>query len=379
LKQTLARIKELSAILKSPQKIKEVIKKELRELKEKFGDARRTKVYIQKAGSIAEEDLIPQEETIITLTKGGYIKRISPKIYRKQKRGGKGILGMKTLGEDIVEHFLITNTHDSLLFFTDSGKVFRTLAYEIPEGARVAKGRGLVNFIEISPQEKILSLHSIGKKDKELGIKYLVMVTRSGIIKKTPLELFKNVRKSGLIAISLRKGDELCACRKSSGEDEIILITKKGQLIRFKEKEIKPMGRQASGIKAIRLKKGDEVVGMDVVRKQKVKSQTLKFGGKRLLLIVTENGYGKRTDLKEYRLQKRGGMGIKAINITSKTGEVVALKVLRESQEDLIIISQKGQVIRLKVGAIPKLRRTAQGVRLMKLEEGDRVASVACI
>ncbi|MCD6528110.1 DNA gyrase subunit A [bacterium] len=373
LKQTLFRIKELSAILKSPQKVKEVIKKELRELKERFGDARRTKVYTQKVGLIAEEDLIPQEETIITLTKGGYIKRINPKIYRKQKRGGKGILGMKTLGEDIVEHFLVTQTHDSLLFFTDSGKVFRTLVYEIPEGTRVAKGRGLLNFIEISPQEKVLSLHSIGKKDKELGIKYLVMVTRNGIIKRTPLELFKNVRKSGLIAISLKKGDALCSCRKTTGEDEIILITKKGQSIKFKEKEIKAMGRQASGVKAIKLKKGDEVVGMDIIPKTKIKKEEY------VVLTVTENGYGKRTVLREYRLQKRGGSGIKGVNVTAKTGNVVTLRVLTGEEEDLIVISQKGQVIRLKIATIPKLNRVTQGVRLMRLEEGDKVASAACI
>ena len=238
LKQKRAEIKELTAIFKSPQKIKEMIKKELNSLKENFGDERRTKIHMEKIGEIAEEDLIPQEETIITLTQGGYIKRINPKIYKIQKRGGKGILGMKTLQDDIVEHFFTANTHDSLLFFTDSGKVFKTQVYEIPEGSRVARGRGLLNFLEISPQEKVLSLFSLGKEDEVVGIKYLVMVTENGIIKKTALSEFENLRKSGLIAITLKKDDLLKKAEKSTGEDQIILMTKKGQAIRFKEKEI---------------------------------------------------------------------------------------------------------------------------------------------
>lgn len=366
-------IKELVAILKSPQKIKEVIKKELNELKEDFGDERKTKVFFQKVGEFAEEDLIPQEETIITLTQGGYIKRINPSQYKIQKRGGKGILGMKTIGEDIVEHFLTANTHDNLLFFTDSGKVFKTPVYEIPEGTRVAKGRGLLNFLEISAEEKVLSLFPIGKKDQGLGIKYLLMITKNGIIKKTALEEFENVRKSGLIAITLKKDDLLRKVSKTTGLDEIILVTKKGQAIRFKEKEIRQMGRAASGIKGIRLKGRDEVIGMDII---KIKNEKLKI--KNYLLVVTENGYGKRTDLGEYRLQGRGGTGIKTAKVIPKTGELVASKVLT-TEEDLIVISQKGQVIRTKISQIPKLGRATQGVKIMKLEEGDKVVSATCI
>jgi DNA gyrase subunit A len=363
-----------------------VQKKELREIKENFGDERKTKVHLQKVGEIAEEDLIPQEETIITLTQGGYIKRLNPAAYKIQKRGGKGILGMKTVGEDIVEHFLIAQTHDALLFFSDSGKVFRTPVYEIPEGQRVAKGRGLLNFLEISPQEKILSLMPSGKADQEF-IKYLVIVTKDGIIKKTALEEFESVRRSGLIAITLKKGDALRKVSKTSGEDEIILVTKKGQSIRLKEKEIRPMGRAASGVKGIRLKKGDEVIGMDVIQSQKP--------NKEYLLIVTKNGFGKRTDLKEYRLQGRGGSGIKTAQVNSKTGDLVASKVLitedynpptassrslrEQAPTDLIVISQKGQVIRAAISSIPKLSRVTQGVRIMKLGEGDQVASAACI
>ena len=392
LREIKEKIKKLSAILKSPQKIKEVIKKEISAIKESFGDARRTKVYAQKVDEIAEEDLIPQEETIITLTQGGYIKRINPRTYKIQKRGGRGILGMKTLQDDVVEHFLSAQTHDSLLFFTDSGKVFRTPVYEIPEGQRVTRGRGLLNFLEISSEDKILCLRTLGKGDgihpvksrgagilpeeKSFnGVKYLVMATKNGIIKKTPLKDFETIRRSGLIAITLKKGDALKNVQKTTGDDEIMLITKKGQAIRFKEKEIREMGRTAAGIKGIRLKKGDEVVAIDVIeaKNEKLKAQNH-------LLVVTENGYGKKTDVKEYKPQGRGGSGIKAANINPKTGNLAAAKILADRQEeDLIVISQKGQVIRTEIKSIPTLNRATQGVRIMKLETGDKVASSTCI
>lgn len=376
LKELKAKIKELTVILKSPRRIKGIIKKELKELKKNFGDERRTKVFVRRIGEISEEDLIPKEETIITLTQGGYIKRINPKTYKIQRRGGKGILGMKTVGEDVVEHFLIANTHDSLLFFTDSGKVFRTPAYEIPECTRTAKGRGLLNFLELSPQEKVLSLVPFRKSIEKDKAEYLVMITKNGIIKKTALEEFKNIRRSGLIAISLKKGDLLKKVCKTTGEDEIILVTRKGQSIRFKEKDIRSMGRSAAGVRGIRLRKGDEVIGMDIIRKLNVKDEKLKV--KPYLLVVTENGYGKRTDLKEYGLQKRGGVGVKTARITFKIGDLVASKVLTE-EEDLIAISQQAQVIRMKIGSISKLSRATQGVRIMKLEERDKVVSVVCV
>jgi len=393
LQEIKVKIKELTAILKSPQRIKEVIKKELKELKENFGDQRRTKVYLlQKVGDFSEEDLIPQEETIITLTKGGYIKRVNSSLYKKQKRGGKGFLGLKTVGEDIVEHFLSAQTHDDLLFFTDSGKVFQVPVYEIPEGTRVAKGRGLLNFLETSPQDKVLALFSLGKKSETPETRYLAMVTKNGIIKKTALEEFKNVRKSGLIAISLKKGDTLQKVAKTAGQDQIILVTKKGQSIRFKEKEIRSMGRQASGIRGIRLRpsrhptgkesylKEDEVIGMDIIQSAKfqVPNVKIKEKSKSYLLVVTENGYGKRTDLREYKLQGRGGIGVIAAKVIPKTGDLVSFKVLTD-EEDLIVISRKGQVIRVKIGSIPKLGRPTQGVRIMRLEEGDKVASATCI
>lgn len=370
LKQLKDLIKDLLAVLKSPQKIKEVVKKEIKEVKENFGDARKTKVQVNPIGEIAEEDLVPKEETIITLTQGGYIKRINPKSYKLQKRGGKGMVGMKTLQDDTVQHFLSANTHDALLFFTDFGKVFRTQVYEIPEGQRVARGRGLLNFLEIAPQEKVLSLFPLGKEDLEQGVKFLVMATQDGIVKKTALSEFENVRHSGLIAITLKKNDSLRQVQKSTGEDDVVLITQKGIAIRFKEKNLREMGRPAAGVKGIRLKGNDKVIGMAVIRNQKAADH---------LLVVMENGYGKKTDLKEYRIQGRGGSGIKTANITPKTGQIVFSQVLTGEEEDLIVISQKGQVIKTKVSQIPKLSRSTQGVRLMRMEEGDKVVSAACI
>ena len=376
LKEVKAAIKELTAILNSPKKIDEVIKQEFLKAKEIFGDERKTRVHIQGIGEIAEEDLVPQEDTIITLTQGGYIKRINPATYKIQKRGGKGIVGMKTVSDDIVEHFLYCNTHDSLMVFTDSGKVFSLPVYEIPEGTRVAKGRGLLNFVELSSTDKVLNLFALGKKDKEQGIQYMVMATKQGLVKKTPLEDFKNVRKSGLIAISLKKGDELRLVRKSTGEDQIIVTTKKGQSIRFKEKDARAMGRAAAGTRAIRLKKGDEAVGMDVVSENQ-KANLKNHNEVDYLLILTENGYGKRTHLKEYRVQTRGGSGIKTANITQKTGNLVYAKVLSGEEEDLIVISRKGQVIRTAIADIAKISRSTQGVRIMRLDEGDKVVSAA--
>ena len=367
LKEMRARIKELTSILKSPKKVKGVIKKELSLLKEKFGDRRKTKVFANKPGEISIKDLIPKEETIITLTQGGYIKRINPKTYRIQNRGGKGMMGMKTVGEDIVEHFLTVNTQDNLLFFTGSGKVFRSPVYEIPEGKRTARGRGLPNFLEISPKEKVLSLIPLGEAEQA---RYLLMVTKNGLIKKTPISEFENVRKSGLIAISLKKGDLLCKVAKTSGKDDIILVTKKGKAIRFREKDVRPMGRPAAGVKGIGLEKGDCVIGMDVISGTKAKQY---------LLVITENGYGKRTSIREYRRQGRGGRGIISAKVNPKTGDLVFSKVLGEEEKDLVVISQKGQVIRLKLSQISKLSRSARGVRIMRLESSDRVASAACL
>ncbi len=386
LKAILETIKDLTAILKSPERLKTIIKKEFLELKEKFGDKRRTKVVKGKLGEITEVDLVPLEETIVTLTTGGYIKRINPATYKIQKRGGKGIMGMKTMQDDIVEHFLSASTHDNLLFFTDSGKVFQTQVYEIPEGTRVARGRGLLNFLELSNEEKVLSLvpmpakTTTGKEEVPKD-KYLVMITKNGRIKKTALEEFENVRKSGIIAIRLEKGDMLKKVIKTTGEDDIILATKNGISIRFKEKDIRPMGRAAAGVKGIRLKKGDEVIGMDMIEKNPPLDEKTKKPAKQYFLIVMENGYGKRTETSQYKTQGRGGSGIKTAKITSKTGPVVMSSILQDGieEEDLIVISRKGQVIRTSVKSISLLGRATQGVRIMRLEEGDKVASGVCV
>ena len=382
LKDILNKIKELTAILKDTEKLKDIIKKEFADLKEKYGDKRRTKVIKQKLGEITEIDLVPLEETIVTLTTGGYIKRINPATYKIQKRGGKGIMGMKTMQDDIVEHFICASTHDNLLFFTDSGKVFQTQVYEIPEGTRVARGRGLLNFLELSTEEKVLSLVPTvpnGSGGGELA-KYLVMVTKNGRIKKTSLEEFDNVRKSGIISIKLEKGDLLKKVVKTSGQDDIILTTKNGVSIRFKEKDIRPMGRGAAGVKGIRLKKNDEVIGMDVINPTPGVDGVTP-GVTQYLLVVMENGYGKRTEISQYRLQGRGGSGIKTAKITSKTGPIVLSSILEDiiEEEDLIVISQKGQVIRTSVKSISLLGRATQGVRIMRLEAGDKVASGACL
>ena len=289
-------------------------------------------------------------------------------------------MSMKTNGVDFVELFLFAQTHYSLLVFCDSGKVFRAPVYEIPEATRVSKGRGLLNFFEMTSQDKVMSAFALGKEDVEAGVKQLLLITKNGIIKKTPLDDFKSVRRSGLIAITLKKEDGLQAVRKTTGADEIIIVTKKGQSIRFREKDVRPMGRTASGIHGIRLKKGDEVVGMDVIAKSSnppASGQTSRPQDA-YVLVVMENGYGKRTALKEYRLQSRGGSGIKTANITSKTGELVSSYVLSGEEEDLIVISRKGHVIRTAIGSIPKISRSTQGVRIMRLEPEDKVASAAC-
>ncbi len=386
LKALLDLIKDLISILKSPEKLKAIIKKELLEVKEKYGDQRRTKVIKGKLGEITEVDLVPLEETIITLTTGGYIKRINPATYKLQKRGGKGLMGMKTMQDDIVEHFLTASTHDNLMFFADSGKVFQTQVYEIPEGTRVARGRGLLNFLELSNEEKVLSLipmpaKVLGNKSEENQDKYLVMVTKNGRIKKTALSEFENVRKSGIIAIKLEKGDSLKKVVKTTGKDDIILATKNGISIRFNEKDIRPMGRSAAGVKGIRLKKDDEVIGMDVVGSTPPIDEKTKKPVKQYLLVVMENGYGKRTDISQYKVQGRGGSGVKAAKITTKTGGVVISSIIEDvaEAEDLIVISQHGQVIRTSVKSISLLGRATQGVRIMRLDAGDKVASGACL
>ena len=362
-------IKELKTTLESEEKIKEVVKEELEEMKEEFGDERRTDVNPEPLGNIKDKDLIPKEKAIVTVTKGGYIKRINPSTYKKQKRGGKGILGMKTSQDDVVDHFIKANTHDDLLFFTDSGKVFRVPVYKVPEGTRAARGRGILNFLELSSDESVLAVIPLDKDGKDGAIENLVMVTEKGKIKKTALEEFKNIRRSGLIALTLKEGDQLKKVRKTTGDDDLIIVTKKGKAIKFDEEEVRPMGRQAIGVKGIDLKKGDEVTDMGVIRSNEEKDQ--------YIFIMTEKGYGKRTLVEKYRPQKRGGVGLKTLSNPSKVGEIISARVVTEDQ-DLVAVSKKAKVIRTSIDKISKLGRPTQGVRVMKLSKKDSVASITC-
>lgn len=374
LKEKLALIKKLEDILGDPKKILKIIKDELIDIKNRFAKPRKTKIFANAVGEFAREDLIPNEETVITLTNSGYIKRLNPETYKVQKRGGKGVIGMTPKEEDVVDHMLVAETHDVLLFFTNRGRVFQIKAYETPVASRTAKGSPIVNFLQMAPDEKVTVVLAVKTKGDNFVYSdsgYLVMITKAGVVKRTPLEDFANVRRSGLIAISLNKGDELGWVRLTSGKDEIMLSTKNGQAIRCKETDIRSMGRSAIGVRGIRLKSGDNVVGACVITGGKEEKEKLE------VLVLTENGYGKRSVLNLYKIQKRGGSGIKTVNITSKTGKLIFSAVIDKNaeEEDLIVISRKGQVIRLAINSISKLGRATQGVRVMKMASGDKVAS----
>ncbi len=368
-------IKELTAILKNPKEILKIIKNELAGIKEKFSDERRTKIVPHAVGSFNQEDLIPDESAIVVVTKDGYIKRLAPETFKTQARGGKGVIGLTTKEEDIVEHLFTTTTHEDLLFFTTKGRVFQLKAYEVPVASRTAKGQSIVNFLQLAQQEKVSAVLHLPKK---YDFKYLTMVTHKGTIKKCKIEDFKNIRRSGLIAIKLKAEDLLEWVKPTSEKDEVMISTANGKAIRFKEKDIRSMGRSASGVRGIRLKAQDFVVGIDVVTETERKQGAD-------VLVVTENGFGKMTKLKEYRLQSRGGSGIKTANINKKNGQLVWTRMLNpdklsEITRDLIIISNAGQVIRLPLSSVPITGRATLGVRLMRFKEKeDKVASVTLV
>ncbi len=370
LEEKLNLIKKLESVLKSKAKIMGIIKDELTEMKNKYGDERKTKIYKTAIGEFSQEDLIPNEDMIVTITREGYIKRMSPQTYHVQGRGGKGVIGATMKEEDIIDHFFSANTHDDLLFFTNFGRVFQTKAYEIPSSTRIAKGQSIVNFLQFSPQETVTAVVSLGKEDKN---KFLVMATKNGIIKKTKIEEFSNVRKSGLIAIKLKKEDELRWVSPSNEKDEVVIVTSSGQSIRFKEKDIRSMGRSASGVGAIRLKPSSKVISMDIVTDSKKE--------KNYILTIAENGFGKLSDLKFYKIQRRNGGGIKTAVISPRTGTIVNSQIIKEDQmtSDLIIVSKKGQVIRVALSAMAKLGRVTQGVRIMRLSADDSVSSVTVV
>jgi len=362
-------IKALKALLASPQKIMTVVKGELIEIREKYGDERRTKVVKQAAGSISVEDLIPEEESVLVFTKGGYVKRTNPNEFKSQKRGGVGVIDLNTKDEDFITSFVSANTHNDLLFFSDKGKAYQIKMYDIPEGRRATKGKSIMNFLSLSGDEKITSILAMPKEVKKIKLS-LLMVTKNGVVKKVSAESFKDVRRSGLIAIKLAEGDELLKASFVEKGDSVILATSKGQSIRFKESDVREMGRTAGGVKAIRVSKGDELIGSSIIKSSHENPE---------LLILSEHGYGKKTSVKEYKIQKRGGSGIKTAKVTPKTGNVIVAKIITEEDHELVAISKKGQVIRTELKDIPSLGRQTQGVRIMKLRDGDSIASLVCL
>lgn len=370
LKEKLALIKELEALLASPKKILGVIKKEIAEVKEKHGDERRTLVMAKGVKDFKMEDLVANEPTIIMMTKDGYIKRLSPDTFKTQSRGGKGVIGLTTKEEDVVQQIISTNTHDNILFFTTRGRVFQLRAYGIPKASRTAKGQAMVNFLQLAPNEKVAVMLSMEDMDK---YKFLVMVTNKGTIKKTKLEDFANVRSSGLIAIKLKTDEMLDWVRPSTGKDNIMLVTSGGQAIHIKESDIRAMGRSAAGVRGMKLKSNDLIVGMEVVDPTLIKQKELE------LLVISANGLGKKTLLNEYKVQGRGGSGIKTMSVTPKTGKIVGARIVNNTEEgDLMMISKKGQVIRTPLKTISSLGRATQGVRIMRFKsDGDVVVSIA--
>jgi DNA gyrase subunit A len=354
----------LEDLLANPGKILGIIKEELIEIKEKYGDKRRTQVVTSKLGEFSEEDLVPNETVIVALSKGGYIKRILASTFKQQHRGGRGVVGMTTKEEDVVEHMVLTQNHNDIMLFTNMGRVFRTKVYEIPMSSRTAKGSPVVNFIQIAPDEVVTSIITTNGQE---SCKYLFMSTKQGVIKKVEISQFSNVRKNGLIALNLDKGDELRWVKTTNGSDEIVMATKLGLANRFSEKDVRPMGRGARGVRGMKLKKSDEIVGTDVI------------DAKGQMLVVMENGYGKRTDINEFTAHKRGGVGIKAAAVTPKTGNVVDVRIITDLKEDVVVVSNKGVIIRTPINSISKIGRATQGVRIMKLSDKDKVSSVTVV
>ena len=360
-------IAKLEAILASEQAILDVIKEELLAMKEKYGDPRRSKIFNHELGKFAEEDLIPDEESVVLLTAQGYVKRVLQNDFKKQNRGGKGRRGMTTKEEDVIDTIILANSHDYLLFFTNQGRIFRIKAYEIPQSSLVAKGTASVNLLSLHPEEKITSVIKQGTEAGENG--YLFMATTKGTIKKTSLKDYANIRTNGLITIKLDEGDELRWVRGTTGENEIIISTSAGQAVRFNENEVRPMGRAARGVRGVRLRPNDTVVGMDVVSDPENQK----------LIVISTKGYGKMTAAANFPPHKRGGVGVKVAAITSKTGPIAAVHTLDPEAEEVIMMSTGGQAIRVAVKDIPTLGRATQGVRVMRLNEGDAVASIGIL
>ncbi len=366
LQQLLKLIKELEAILADEHEILKIIKTEMLELKKTFGDDRRTKIVNSELNKLNDEDLIADEQVVVTLTTANYIKRSSISEYRKQGRGGKGKRGMITRDEDVIENVLYASTHDYLLFFTNKGRVFRIKTYEIPSSSLNAKGMALVNLLQLQPEETVSSVINVNNKDNSSS--NLIMCTVRGVIKKTPFEQYKNVRNSGLNAINLDDGDELKWIRQTNGQNEIIISTSKGQAIRFNEANVRPMGRVSRGVRGIRLRSDDHVIGMDVVKEDSS------------IFVISKYGYGKRTKINQFITHARGGVGIRSAIVNPKTGDLIGVKTLGDyATQEIIIISKLGQTIRLGIKDIPSLSRATQGVRVMRLNNSDEVVSLALV
>jgi DNA gyrase subunit A len=365
-------IKELEAILKSKVKMMNIVKKEMEDVAEKFGDERRTKIVKGGVKQLSQEDLIPDEESVLVLTKGGYVKRTNPAEYKVQRRGGVGVVDLNTKEEDVVTTLLTTSAHSDLLFFTDAGKVYQSKMFEIPEGRRATKGKSIMNFLSMNSEEHVTSVLAVRKEDWD-GDWSLMMVTKNGVAKKSDAAAFKDVRRSGLIAITLRDDDSLISAQFVGKGDEVSLITTQGQAIRFKETDIRQMGRTAAGVTGMKLGKDDFIVSAEVLKGKDVDRE---------VLVVTEFGYGKATPATEYKTQKRGGSGIKTVKLTAKTGPVVKGLIItgeERTEGELVIMSKKGQVIKLPLKQVPTLGRQTQGVRVMKMREGDSIASVVFV
>ena len=359
-------IKKLEAILADEKEILRVIKEELLAMKEKYGDKRRSKIINHEAGKFSEEELIPEEESVILLTAENYMKRVSQNDFRKQNRGGKGKRGMTTKEEDVISQIITANSHDFLLFFTSQGRVFRLKAYEVPQATLAAKGTAAVNMLNMHPDEKITAIIKHGNDVSSDG--YLFMATKKGTIKKTAIKDYENIRTNGLITIKLDEGDELKWVKGTTGSNDIIVSTSAGQAVRFNEDQVRAMGRAARGVRGMRLRPKDEIVGMDVVTDPSQK-----------LLAISANGYGKATAVANFPVHKRGGVGIKVASVTAKTGPIVAVHTLDPLAREVIMMSTKGQAIRVAMKEIPTLGRATQGVRIMRMSEGDTVASIGIV
>ncbi|MDP1689864.1 MAG: DNA gyrase subunit A [bacterium] len=371
LSEVQALIEKLKKILSSAKNILAVVKAEIMELAEKYGDDRRTKIVRGGVQNISVEDLVPDEESMLVLTQGGYVKRTNPSEYKVQKRGGIGVVDIATKEEDIVTHFLVASAHSDLLFFTDFGKVYQLKMYEIPEGKRATKGKSIMNFLQLAGEESVTSVLAV-PKGAALDASSVVFVTEEGSTKRVAARAFADVRRSGIIAINLKKGDRLVSAHLSAEGDTVSIVTAKGQSIRFEVEDVREMGRTAGGVRGMSVKKGDKVVSAEVIPSEARDTS---------LLVIMSKGYGKRTKMSEYKVQGRGGSGIKTASVTPKTGEVIGAKVVSGNLEgeELVVVSKKGHVIRTSVSSISILSRATQGVRIMKMREGDSIASMVAL